>query len=90
MMSRLNGVDMTSKSVSLESKRQKPSWCFDVMTMYFIPAVLGHADPLVGIEFHRVELRDESCRTPGAGSWRSPGSIRHDWFVPFHSPAGTE
>ena len=37
-MSRRKGVDITSKSVSFESKRQKPSWCLLVMTMYFIPA----------------------------------------------------
>src|SRR5262245_30307985 len=41
MMSRWKGVDMTSQSVYLLSKRQKPSWCLLVITMYFMPAALA-------------------------------------------------
>ena len=37
-MSRLNGVASTSNSVCSLGQRQKPSWCFEVITRYFMPA----------------------------------------------------
>ena len=42
-MSRRKGVLATSQSVSLESHRQKPSWCLLVITMYRMPAAFAIA-----------------------------------------------
>ena len=34
----------------------KPSWCFEVMTTYLTPGVLGQRGPFVGIEVDRIEI----------------------------------
>ena len=44
------------QSLALESNMAKPSWCLEVMTMYFMPASLASAHPFVGVVLHRVEL----------------------------------
>ena len=54
--SRLNGVDMMPQSVSFVSNMAKPSWCLLVMTMYFMPASLAIAHPLLGVELDGIEL----------------------------------
>ena len=44
MGSRLKGVPATMlKSFAFESYMAKPSWCLEVMTMYFMPADLARA-----------------------------------------------
>src|SRR3972149_3121461 len=54
MMSRLNGVDITSNSLTFESNSAKPSWCLLVITRYFAPAPAAafanaSAENLVGL-----------------------------------------
>ena len=39
------------QSVSSEGKRPKPSWCFEVMTMYFIPAFLATSTHSLALNF---------------------------------------
>ena len=53
--SRPKGECMMLKSVSFVSNMQKPSWCFVVNTMYFMPAA-SPAPPTRGVELRRVEL----------------------------------
>jgi len=80
---------MTSKSVYLESNRQKPSWCLEVMTMYFIPAPAAarthaSASNFVGLNW----VRNLSYSSSGiCALFRIHSACL---VLPFHSPAGIE
>ena len=59
-MSRLNGVASTMLyGLALDLNMAKPSWCLDVMTMYFMPASFASLHPGVRVELDRVEAGRE-------------------------------
>ena len=85
MMSRWKGVPITSQSVSLESNRQKPSWCLVVMTTYFMPAALAMRAHLRASNFTGL-----NCFWSGsysAGGILAPNRIHspaEGTLLPFH------
>ena len=89
-MSRLNGVASTMLyGLALDLNMAKPSWCFDVMTMYFMPASFAScthasASNLTGLK--REASRSYSLT--GTAERSITHSPRPGERLPFHSPAG--
>ncbi len=89
-MSRLNGVaSTTSHVVTFESNSANPSWCLDVITMYFMPASCAICTQASGSNFTGFHCF-ASCSYSATGIRARfmihspmPGTYR-----PFHSPAG--
>jgi hypothetical protein len=75
--------------LTLEPYIAKPSWCFDVMTMYFAPALLATATHSSALNFTGLNCF-ASC------SYSATGIIARFMIhspipaigLPFHSPAG--
>ena len=69
---------------------QKPSWCLDVMTTYFIPAALATRAHSLASNFVGLNCL-ASCSYSAIGIlwWSMIHSPACEGFFPFHSPAGT-
>jgi hypothetical protein len=69
---------------------ENPSWCFDVMTMYFIPASFA-------IRTHSAALNLTGSKRVANFSYSARGMFAHDMIhspisvdrLPWYSPAGT-
>ena len=89
-MSRFEGVASTaSQRLTVESKSAKPSWCLEVITMYFMPASCASRTQASASNFTGFHCF-ASCSY-------SPTGIRARYMIhspipgtraPFHSPAG--
>ena len=88
--SRLKGVASTTfHGLAFEPKRAKPSWCFEVMTMYFMPASWARrtqASASNRTGFHCF-ARPSYSRTGIRARYMIHSPIPGTGF-PFHSPAG--
>jgi hypothetical protein len=86
----LKGVASTTLYVlTFDLNSAKPSWCFDVMTMYFMPASFASFTHSSALYFTGLN-RDASfsySRT-GTGARNMIHSPRPSVRLPCHSPAG--
>ena len=86
MGSRWKGVASTMLYLlALELNMAKPSWCLAVITMYFMPGILGDRHPLVGVEPHGLNSRRSfSYSATGILAWFMIHSPMPGTSLPFH------
>ena len=89
MISRPKGVAFTTlKSLHGESNIAKPSWCFDPITMYFIPARRAAAT-------HSFASNCTGLNRFASSRISATGILLFNWInspkppLPFHSPPAT-
>lgn len=77
--------------LALEPYIAKPSWCLDVMVMYFIPAFFATATHSSALNFTGLNCdANFSYSRTGIRERNMIHSPRPTLGLPFHSPAGTE